>query len=168
MDLSTFIGGSGRGNCKRDLYGYYFTASNTESCQSCSGQFSTALCCESRWNFFFLVRNVTGATSIVIWSDENLWWAGLTGCIPRLMTTSSGPPLSLTFWFVQTQDLQPGRQQRMANGPSPGYFTAGWRMCPLCMVPFFHFSNFAWVGGDTAWNGFQEKQQHKWKSRPRW
>lgn len=56
----------------------------------------------------------------------------------------------------------------MANGPSPGYFTAGWRICPLCMVPFFHFSNFAWVGGDTAWNRFQEKQQHKWKSRPRW
>ena len=24
------------------------------------------------------------------------------------------------------------------------------------------------LGGDTAWNGFQEKQQHKWKSRPRW
>lgn len=77
---------------------------------------------------------------------------------------------SVTFCFVQMRDLQLGRWRQMANGPSPGYFTAGWRICPLCMLPFFHFSNFAWVGAvDTAWNGFQEKQQqHKWKSRPRW
>lgn len=40
----------------------------------------------------------------------------------------------------------------MANGPSPGYFTAGWRIRPLCMVPYFHFSNFARVGGGV-WEG---------------
>lgn len=70
-------------------------------------------------------------------------------------------------------------QQQMANGPSPGYFTAGWRIRPLCMVPYFHFSNFARVGGGV-WEGTGggrvtqletgsgKTRRHKWKSRPRW
>lgn len=50
---------------------------------------------------------------------------------------------------------------------------------PVILRQAGEYVHFAWfpssifqtspeLGGDTAWNGFQEKQQHKWKSRPRW
>lgn len=60
--------------------------------------------------------------------------------------------------------------KQWANGPSHSHFTARWRMCRLCMVPFLHFSNFLWVVCDTAWKRrlWRRCRAHERKSKPGW